>query len=44
MLKWSYFEKYALIEILFNGEIMLLIIIKMPKTVMNSSIPVSLVL
>jgi hypothetical protein len=36
--------KYDLIEILFNGKILLLIMIKMPKTVMNSSIPVSVVL
>lgn len=37
-------QKYALIEILFKGKIMLLIMIKMPQTVMNSSIPVSAVL
>lgn len=44
MLKWNYFEKYALIEILFNGKIMLLIMTKMPRTLMNPSIPVSVVL
>lgn len=44
MWEYNYSKKYTLIEILFTDKIMLLIMIKMPWTVMNSSILVSVVL